>query len=176
MEELELLMDEAIAARIHWVRGRKVMLAHDLAALYDVPTKALNQQVKRNRARFPEDFAFELSADEWEALRSRSVTSMGRGGIRHAPVAFTEHGVLMLSSVLNSDRAVAVNIRIVRVFVRMSRLLQNDLELQVRMERMEGRQGRMEEDLGGLFEVVKELMGQPATERRRLGYRGGDPI
>lgn len=176
MEEMELLTDEAIATRIQWVRGQKVMLAHDLAALYGVPTKALNQQVKRNRARFPEDFAFELSMDEWEALRSRSVTSMGRGGIRRAPVAFTKHGVLMLSSLLTSERAIAVNIRIVRVFVRMSRLLQNDLELQVRMERMEGRQGRMEEDLGGLFEVVKELIERPDHPRRRLGYRGGDAI
>jgi hypothetical protein len=176
MEELELLTDEAVASRIHWVRGLKVMLAHDLAPLYGVPTFRLNEAVKRNAGRFPHDFMFQLTTDEWANLTSQFAMSRSWGGRRQPPHAFTEHGVLMLSSVLNSDRAIAVNIRIVRVFVRMSRLLQNDLELQVRMERMEGRQGRMEEDLGGLFEVVKELMGQPATERRRLGYRGGDPI
>ncbi|MBL8002752.1 MAG: ORF6N domain-containing protein [Flavobacteriales bacterium] len=176
MEEVDLLADEVIAVRIQWVRGQKVMLDADLAALYGVPTKALNQQVRRNQERFPVDFAFELTPDEWSGMRSQLVTSKGRGGRRYAPLAFTEHGVLMLSSVLNSDRAIAVNIRIVRVFVRMSRLLQNDLELQLRMERMEGRQGRMEEDLGGLFEAVKQLMGEPPGERRRLGYRGGDPI
>jgi hypothetical protein len=176
MEELEVLTDEAIATRIQWVRGLKVMLDADLARLYGVPTKRLNEQVKRNPERFPLDFMFMLDEQEWGALRSRIATSKGRGGRRYAPMAFTEHGVLMLSSVLNSDRAVAVNLRIVRVFVRMSRLLQNDLELQLRMERMEGRQGRMEEDLGSLFEAVKQLMGEPPTERRRLGYRGGDPI
>jgi hypothetical protein len=176
MEEEELLMDDAIAARIHWIRGQKVMLAHDLALLYGVPTFRLNEAVKRNKARFPEDFMFTLEKEEWTPLTSQFAMSRSRGGRRTMPHAFTEHGVLMLSSVLNSERAIAVNIRIVRVFVRMSRLLQNDLELQLRMERMEGRQGRMEEDLGGLFEAVKQLMGEPSGERRRLGYRGGDPI
>jgi hypothetical protein len=152
------------------------MLAHDLAQLYGAQTFRLNEAVKRNTARFPEDFMFTLTKEEWAHLTSRSAMSRSWGGRRQPPQAFTEHGVLMLSSVLNSERAIAVNIRIVRVFVRMSRLLQNDLELQVRMERMEGRQGRMEEDLGGLFDAVKQLMGEPPGERRRLGYRGGDPI
>lgn len=176
MEEVDLLADEVIAVRIQWVRGQKVMLDADLAALYGVPTKRLNEAVRRNVQRFPVDFMFALQEEEWHALRSQFATSRSWGGRRTMPYAFTEHGVLMLSSVLNSDRAIAVNIRIVRVFVRMSRLLQNDLELQLRMERMEGRQGRMEEDLGGLFEAVKQLMGEPPGERRRLGYRGGDPI
>lgn len=171
-----MLADEAIAARIQWMRGQKVLLAHDLAQLYGVPTFRLNEAVKRNLSRFPEDFMFTLTQEEWTHLTSQVAMARSWGGRRRPPQAFTEHGVLMLSSVLNSDRAIAVNIRIVRVFVRMSRLLQNDLELQLRMERMEGRQGRMEEDLGGLFEAVKQLMGEPPGERRRLGYRGGDPI
>ena len=168
--------EEAIAARIHWIRGQKVMLAHDLAGLYAVPTKVLNQQVKRNQERFPEDFAFELIDEEWAALRSRSVTSNGRGGRRYLPVAFTEHGVLMLSSVLNSANAIAVNIRIMRVFVRLNRILQNDLELQLRVERMEGRQERTDDALGELFEAVKQLMEAPSGDRLRIGYKGGDPI
>lgn len=139
MEEDVLLPDEAIAARIHWIRGEKVMLAHDLAKLYGVPTKRLNEAVKRNTTRFPDDFMFQLSMEEWAFLRSQSATSRSWGGQRVPPYAFTEHGVLMLSSVLNSDRAIAVNIRIVRVFVRLSRLLQIALELQVRVERMAGR-------------------------------------
>ena len=171
MVENDVLSEGEIASRIFLVRGRQVMLSHDLADLYGVPTKALNQQVRRNRSRFPEDFAFELDSDEWEALRSQIVTSKGRGGMRHPPMAFTEHGILMLSSVLTSERAVAVNIRIVRVFVRMTRLLQNDLELKLRVERLEGRQERCDDALGELFEVVRRMMDPPVPERRRIGYR-----
>ena len=171
-----ILPDEAIAARIHWVRGQKVLLDEDLAVLYHVATKRLNEQVKRNLERFPHDFMFILEDVEWGALRSQIATSKGRGGRRYAPMAFTEHGVLMLSSVLSSERAIAVNIQIVRVFVRMNRLLQNDLELQLRMERMEGRQDQADEELASLFEAVNQLMEGPTEERRRLGFKGGDTI
>ena len=168
--------EEAIAARIHWIRGQKVMLAHDLALLYDVPTKRLNEQVKRNIDRFPADFMFLLDGNEWDILRSRSATSRSWGGRRTPPFAFTEHGVLMLSSVLNSEHAIAVNIRIMRVFVRLNRILQNDLELQLRVERMEGRQERTDDALGELFEAVKQLMEASSGDRLRIGYKGGDPI
>ncbi|MCC7502777.1 MAG: ORF6N domain-containing protein [Flavobacteriales bacterium] len=171
-----VLPDEAIAARIHWIRGQKVMLDEDLALLYQVATKRLNERVKRNVERFPDDFMFILEDEEWGVLRSQIATSKGRGGRRYPPMAFTEHGVLMLSSVLNSERAIAVNIRIMRVFVRMNRLLQNDLELQLRMERMEGRQERVDEELISLFEAVKQLMEAPVDERIRLGFKGGDTI
>ena len=168
--------EEAIAARIHWIRGQKVMLAHDLALLYDVPTKRLNEQVKRNIDRFPADFMFLLDGNEWDILRSRSATSRSWGGRHTPPFAFTEYGVLMLSSVLNSEHAIAVNIRIIRVFVRLNRILQNDLELQLRVERMEGRQERTDDALGELFEAVKQLMEGPLGDRLRIGYKGGDPI
>ena len=168
--------EEAIAARIHWIRGQKVILAHDLALLYDVPTKRLNEQVKRNIDRFPMDFMFLLDGNEWDILRSRSATSRSWGGRRTPPYAFTEHGVLMLSSVLNSEHAIAVNIRIMRVFVRLNRILQNDLELQLRVERMEGRQERTDDALGELFEAVKQLMEAPSGDHLRIGYKGGDPI
>lgn len=188
MEVEELLPEEAIAARIQWVRGQKVMLDADLAELYGLPTFRLNEAVKRNSQRFPEDFTFQLTMEEWSHLTSQFAMSKSRGGRRRPPYAFTEHGVLMsptrqsrygddaLSSVLNSERAIAVNIRIMRVFVRMNRLLQNDLELQLRVERMEGRQDRMEEGMGSLFEAVKQLLEGPAEERRRLGFKGGDMI
>ncbi len=166
-----VLPDEAIAARIHWIRGQKVMLDEDLARLYGVVTKELNLKVKRHKDRFPADFMFQLTDDEWSGLRFQVETSKGRGGRRYPPYGFTEHGVLMLSSVLNSERAIAVNIRIMRVFVRMNRLLQNDLELQVRMERMEGRQDRVDEELVSLFEAVKQLMEAPVDERIRLGFK-----
>ena len=174
--EAEVVGEEAIAARIHWIRGQKVMLAHDLARLYGVATKRLNEQVKRNRTRFPEDFMFQLNEEEWSILRSQFATSRSWGGPRVPPFAFTEHGVLMLSSVLNSERAIAINIRIMRVFVRLNRLLQNDLELQLRVERMEGRQERTDAAVGELFEAVKQLLDRPTGDRLRIGYRGGDPL
>lgn len=171
-----MLPDAAIAAQIHWIRGEKVMLAHDLARWYGVPTKRLNEQVKRNRERFPEDFMFQLDEEEWSILRSQFATSRSWGGSRRPPFAFTEHGVLMLSSVLNSERAIAVNIRMVRVFVRMNRILMNDRDLMLRLERMEDRQGQHEEALQELFEAVKQLIEKPAMDRKRLGYKGGDDV
>ncbi len=174
--EAEVVGEEAIAARIHWIRGQKVMLAHDLAKLYGVATKRINEQVKRNMTRFPEDFMFQLNEMEWSSLRSQIATSRSWGGARVPPFAFTEHGVLMLSSVLNSERAIAVNIRLMRVFVRLNRLLQNDLELQLRVERMEGRQERTDTAVVELFDAVKQLLDRPTGERLRIGYRGGDPL
>lgn len=117
------------------------MLDADIAALYQVPTKVLNQAVKRNSSRFPEDFMFQLIESEEESLRSHFVTSNpGRGGRRSAPYAFTEHGVMMLSSVLNSERAIQVNIHIVRAFVRIRELLANNKELAARVEKLEAGQ------------------------------------
>jgi len=176
MDNDAILPDEAIAARIHWIRGHKVMMAHDLAKLYGIPTFRLNEAVKRNSARFPADFMFDLSEEEWSNLTSQIAISSSWGGRRRPPNAFTEHGVLMLSSVLNSEQAIAVNIRIVRVFVRMSRLLQNDLELQIRMDRIEGRQDQNEAELHDLFDAVKSLMERPSGDRKRFGYRGGDAL
>lgn len=176
MEETLLVPDEAIATQIHWIRGEKVMLAFDLAKLYGVPTKRLNEQVKRNMDRFPPDFMFQLNEDEWSDLRSQFATSRSWGGRRVPPYVFTEHGVLMLSSVLNSDRAIAVNIRIMRVFVRMNRILMQDRELMRGLERMEGRQEAHEEALQELFEAVRQLMEKPIMDRKRLGFRGGDDV
>jgi hypothetical protein len=176
MTTLTTIPDEAIASRIYFIRGEKVMLDEDLAELYGVPTKRLNEQVKRNPDRFPDDFMFQLTSGEWEILKSQFATSRSWGGRRKLPSAFTEHGVLMLSSVLNSERAIAVNIRIMRIFVRMNRLFMNDMELQMRLDHMEGRQDQTDAVVGQLFEKVKEMMEKPPSDRLRIGYKGGDPI
>jgi hypothetical protein len=170
------LPEEVIATQIYWIRGEKVMLAHDLAKLYGLATKRLNEQVRRNLDRFPDDFMFQLDEEEWSNLRSQFATSRSWGGRRSPPYAFTEHGVLMLSSVLSSERAIAVNIRIMRVFVKMNRMLMNDRELMHRLERMEGRQEQYDAALNDLFDAVKQMMEIPMEERKRLGYRGGDPV
>lgn len=108
--------DEVVVSKIYFIRNHKVMLDFDLAGLYHVETGRLNEQVKRNASRFPEDFMFQLTSEEWETLRSQlAISKKGRGGRRYLPFAFSEHGVLMLSSVLNSERAILVNIQIMRV-------------------------------------------------------------
>ena len=131
-----------IERRIYVIRGQKVMLDSDLAEIYQVPTKALNQAVKRNLARFPEDFMFQLSNDELENWRSQIVTSNpgGKMGIRRPPYAFTEHGVTMLSAVLNSDRAIRMSILIVRAFVKLRQLLATNKDLARTIERIESAQ------------------------------------
>lgn len=176
MEETLLVPDETIASQIYLIRGERVMLDTDLAKMYGVKTYRLNEAVKRNRERFPEDFMFQLSEDEWENLTSQFAMSRSWGGRRTPPYVFTGHGVLMLSSVLSSERAIAVNIKIMRVFVRMNKLMMNDRELLQRLERMEGRQDQYDAALGELFEAVKQMMETPTEERKRLGYPGGDPV
>lgn len=176
MEEALPIPDEMIASRIYLIRGERVMLDTDLATMYGVKTYRLNEAVKRNLERFPEDFMFQLIKEEWENLTSQFAISRSWGGRRTPPYAFTEHGVLMLSSVLNSARAIATNITIMRVFVRMNRLMMNDRELMHRLERIEGRQDQYDLALNDLFNAVKQMMETPTEERKRLGYRGGDPV
>ncbi|MEX1133155.1 MAG: ORF6N domain-containing protein [Flavobacteriales bacterium] len=176
MEKIKLVPEAVIASRIYLIRGERVMLDTDLATMYNVKTYRLNEAVKRNLERFPEDFMFQLTKEEWENLTSQFAMSRSWGGRRTPPYAFTEHGVLMLSSVLNSARAIATNIAIMRVFVRMNRLMMNDRELLLRMELIEGRQEQYDATLNELFEAVKQMMETPAEERKRLGYRGGDPL
>ena len=133
-----------IERRIHVIRGQKVMLASDLAEIYQVPTKALNQAVKRNPGRFPEDFMFRLSSEEFDNWRSQIVTSNpgAKMGIRRPPYAFTEHGAAMLSAVLNSGRAVQMSILIVRAFVKLRELLAGNKDLALRIEQIEAGQNR----------------------------------
>lgn len=158
------------------LRGHKVLLDEGLATLYGVETKVLVQAVKRNAARFPEDFMFQLTAPEWAALRSQSVTlKPGRGQHRkYLPYAFTEQGVAMLSSVLGSERAIAVNIEIMRAFVRMREMLASNHELAKRIDQLEARIGKKlathDEAITAILSAIRELMQPPTTKRRGIGF------
>ena len=151
--------------------GGTSLLDEDLAALYGVETRSLVQAVKRNPERFPPDFMFELSAAEWAALRSQTVTSKpGRGGRRYAPYAFTEQGVAMLSSVLNSDRAIVVNIEIMRSFVRLRKLLEVDKSLARKFERLERKLESHDQAIVGILSAIRQLMHPPDKKRRGIGF------
>ena len=167
-----------VEAMIHVIRGQKVMLDSDLAALYEVPTRTLNQAVRRNLDRFPEDFMFRLAAEEMNSLRSQFVISnVGRGGRRFAPYAFTEHGVAMLSTVLRSPRAIQMGIAIVRAFVRMRELVLHHKDIAARVEKLERGHDRtssvievLVEDIDRLAHEVKEMKALPPITKRKIGF------
>lgn len=166
--ETALVPLERIVGAILQVRGQKVMLDEDLAALYGVETRILVRNVQRHRERFPEDFMFQLTQEEWDALRSQNgISNRGRGGRRYRPYAFTEQGVAMLSSVLNSPRAVQVNIEIMRAFVRLRGILASHQELAQRLDELEA---RYDEQFRTVFEAIRELMAPPPASSRRLGF------
>lgn len=157
-----------LASRIHLIRGVRVMLSSDLAELYGVEPKALVQGVRRNRGRFPRDFMFQMTAPELRNLKSQIVTSSW-GGLRKPPYAFTEQGVAMLSSVLRSERAVKVNVAIMRAFVRVRALLDQHAELSRRIDELEK---RYDGNFEALYRAIKRLMAEPAEEppRPRIGF------
>ncbi len=176
---LQVVAGRTIEKRIFVVRGRQVMLDEDLAELYGVETRALVQQVKRNAKRFPADFMLQLSKAEVEALRSQFVTSNdGRGGRRYAPYVFTEQGVAMLSGVLRSDRAIAVNIEIMRAFVELRRVAGSFQELEKRVDQMErdigARLSEHDEPLRQIFEALRQLIAPPPRAKRPVGFRVRD--
>ena len=153
------------------VRGQRVMLDTDLAQIYGVTTRALVQAVKRNRSRFPPDFMFALTGDEARNLRSQTViSSLGHGGRRYTPYAFTEQGVAMLSSVLRSPRAIAANVAIMRAFVRLRAMLSQNVELARRLERLER---KYDARFKIVFDAIRQLMKPPAHPTQRIGF---DPI
>lgn len=161
---------ESIEAQIVLLRGHKVLIDSDLAALYEVPTKVLVQAVKRNAERFPGDFMFQLTDEEFVRLRSQIVTSNGggRGGRRSAPYAFTEQGVAMLSTVLRSPRAIAVNIEIMRAFVRLRQVLASNKELARKLATLEN---KYDAQFKVVFDAIRQLMAPPPTPKRRgIGF------
>jgi hypothetical protein len=163
----DLVPAEIIERRILLLRGHKVMLDSHLAELYQVPTKVLNQAVKRNRDRFPEDFMFRLSDEEKESLRSQIVSS-SYGGRRYLPYVFTEQGVAMLSTVLNSKRAIAVNIAIMRTFVRLRQILATHKEL---AERLAAIEKKYDQQFKVVFDILKRLMEPPPEPPKRpIGF------
>ena len=169
-DERSLVPLERIEGLILVIRGQKVMLDEDLAALYGVETKVLNQAVKRNIDRFPDDFMFQLTREEHDILRSQNVTSKptGRGGRRTPPYAFTEQGVAMLSSVLRSQRAVQVNIQIMRTFVNLRRMLATHEALARKLTALERKYDRQ---FKVVFDAIRELMTPPEPKkRRRIGF------
>jgi hypothetical protein len=169
MTEKSIVPVERIERTILVLRGHKVLLDVDLAAMYGVEAKALNQAVKRNLDRFPEDFMFQLTEEETEILRSQIVTSRSWGGRRYLPYAFTEQGVAMLSSVLHSPRAVQVNIEIMRAFVRLRQMLQQNTELARKLATLEK---KYDAQFKVVFDAIRELMTPPVKPKRRIGFRG----
>ncbi len=159
---------DSIDSRIHILRGQRIMLSTDLAGLYAVSPKALVQAVKRNKARFPSDFMFQLSPQEHQILKSQSVTSSWGGARRARPYAFTEQGVAMLSSVLRSRRAVAVNVEIMRAFVRLRRILDSNAELARKLDELER---RYDGQFRTVFDAIRQLMVPPEPPRPRIGFR-----
>jgi len=173
MDEVKSVISvEKIENRIFAVRGHRVMLDFDLAELYGVQTKSLKQTVRRNIDRFPSDFMFVLTYQELANLRSQIVTSSSRqwGGTRYRPMAFTEQGVAMLSSVLRSKRAVQVNIEIMRAFVRLREMLSTHKELALKLAELEDRLGEHDEQIQLIFEAIHQLMSPPDKPSKKIGF------
>jgi ORF6N domain len=160
---------QLVERRIYMIRGQKVMLDADLAELYQVPTKRVNEQVQRNPGRFPKDFMFRLTKAEARNLRSQIATSSW-GGRRSLPYAFTEHGVAMLSAVLASERAVKMSVLIIRAFVRMRELIANHKELAMRVEKIEDMQNRQNSVITILADEISEMKAIPPGPKRRIGF------
>jgi len=170
-----LIPDERIVDKIYLIRDQKVMLDRDLAELYGVETKRLKEAVKRNLFRFPEDFMFELTENENSNLRSQIATSSW-GGSRYLPMAFTEHGVLMLSSVLNSKKAISVNIQIMRIFARIRQMLTDTLSLKLEIQEIREKIQNQDKNIELVFNYLDELITkqEDQTPRKRIGFKTDD--
>lgn len=171
-----LLSEEAIVDNIYYIRGQKVMLDFDLAAIYNVETKQLKRQVRRNIERFPEDFMFELSHSEYKDLRSQFGTLKRGEHIKYLPMAFTEQGVSMLSSVLNSKQAIQVNIQIMRIFNRIRKALADNTELRLEIERIKTKLDNQGKNMEIVFRYLDELIERKSKPepRKRIGYKSDD--
>lgn len=163
-----LIPNGRIENQILMIRGKKVLLDENLAGLYGVETKVLVQAVKRNIDRFPDDFMFQLTGEEFTVLRSQIVTSKQRGGRRYPPYAFTEQGVAMLSSVLRSEQAVRVNIEIMRAFVRLRGMLKSHEDLAHKLDTLEK---KYDKQFSAVFKAIRELMSPPHKPMPRIGFR-----
>lgn len=182
---------QSIQNRIYEIRGERVMLDYDLASLYEVPTKALNQAVKRNSKRFPGDFMFRLTQTEWQTMRSQIVTastsiialrsqtvtaSQSKRNTNVTPYAFTEQGVAMLSGILNSDKAIAMNIAIMRAFVEIRRILLQESDLREQLKQIKERLGEHDAQLNMIYDAMENLLDEKASqrkweERERIGFK-----
>src|SRR5947207_13075851 len=166
----ELVLNQQVAKVIRVIRGEKVLLDFDLAPLYGVTTGNLNKAMRRNRERFPSDFMFQLTAAEAESLIFQFGIAKGRGGRRHRPYAFTEQGVAMLSSVLNSPRAVKVNIAIMRAFVKLRQILETNRELAQKFADLEDRVGKHDKEINSIIEAIRQLMARRRNRNARSAF------
>lgn len=167
----EEVAEQVIKSKIYIIRGHKVMLDKDLAELYQTPTKSLNLAVRRNLERFPNDFMFQLSDEEYESLRFQIETSkMGRGGSRYLPYVFTDYGVAMLSSVLNSDRAIQMNIFIIRVFIKIKEWILSNKDLEIKVEKIEKKQKEQGDLLNNVNSVLTQLVEKPNKRTDKIGF------
>lgn len=171
-----VIPDEIIMNQIYYIRGQKVMIDRDLAILYGVETKQLKRQVSRNIERFPEDFMFEMTKKELENWRSQFGTSNSdKMGLRYAPFCFTEQGVAMLSSVLNSPKAIAVNIQIIRIFTRIRQMLMDNTELRLAIEKLEKKTDNNTKNIEVVFQYFDELAEKKGNQkpRKQIGFKIG---
>lgn len=174
MAASKALVPTRVESRILTIRDERVILDRDLAELYGVPTKVLNQAVKRNEERFPDDFAFRLTAAEIADLKSQSVTSSsGHGGTRKPPLAFTEHGAIMAATILNSPRAVEMSIFVVRAFVRIRELAEQHTEIAKRLAALEAKVAGHDKDLQEMFAALRSLLSTPEKPKRAIGFSRG---
>jgi len=164
--------EERLLHHIYIIRGKKVMLDKDLAKLYGIETKRLKEQVRRNRSRFPADFMFELTQKEFENWRSQFATSNSEiMGMRYQPFAFTEHGILMLSSILNTERAIKVNIKIMRLFIKMREMLQTHKALLDKLEQLEKKVTGHDDSIKLIFKSLRNFLQYQSPPRTRIGFK-----
>jgi len=176
MAERSPVLVERIGRAILVIRGHKVLLDTDLAALYGVETRRLNEQVRRNSDRFPPDFMFQLTSQEFKVLKSQSAaSSAGWGGKRKKPFVFTEHGALMAASVLNNPRAVQMSLYVVRAFLRLRDWVAGQAELVAKLAELERRVAGHDHELKAIVHAIRQLMSPPDSPRRRIGFRDGEP-
>jgi phage regulator Rha-like protein len=176
MAKAIVLAEEAIISKIYLIRGQKVMIDRDLAELYGVETKRLKEAVRRNVSRFPSDFMFEMNKEEFEDWRTQNATSKeDKQGLRYAPFCFTEQGVTMLSCVLSSERAIAVNIQIMRIYTKMREMLLTHKDILLKLELLESQTLQNTEDIQAVFDQLKQfLIPVEQAERRWIGFRRSD--
>ena len=171
-DEIEL-SEELISNKIYFIRNQKVMLDRDLAKLYGIETRVLKQAVKRNISRFPDDFMFEFTDSEFSNWRSQFVTSNDGDnmGLRYSPFCFTEQGVTMLSCILNSERAITINIQIIRIFTKLREMIITHKDILLKLEQLEKKVTGHDENIQMIFGALKQLLNQPQAPRRRIGFR-----
>jgi phage regulator Rha-like protein len=177
MTKTSIVATRKVDSKILDLRGHRVILDRDLAELYGVQVRHLNQQVKRNARRFPPDFRFQLSAQEFKILRSQNVISPGgHGGTRYHPYAFTEHGAIMAATVLNSERAIEMSIFVVQAFVRMRRALATNRQVLAKLAEVERRLETHDADIQDLMDAIRDLINPPDPPRRRIGFEAPEDL